>query len=88
MFGEGMQLSYPVSLHLDRKKAVQNFVKIDASESVSVIDPTETFCNVSDGECKVRDPNGLFYFDSNHPSLYASYLIVKKVHDCLSELKW
>jgi hypothetical protein len=55
MFGEGLQLSYPVSVHLDRNKAVQDFVEIDASESVSVIDPTEIFCTVSDGECKVRD---------------------------------
>lgn len=88
MFSAETELTYPIDTHLARKQAVQDLVKIEENDNVSILDPTKSFCDMSKEYCYVSGQAGVLYFDSNHPSLYASGQIAKRIREHLRALNW
>jgi peptidoglycan/LPS O-acetylase OafA/YrhL len=88
MFSIKNSVEYSIETHLKRQFEVTQLLSLTSDENITVFDQTAVFCDKKKSICFAPDEVGLFHFDNNHPSLYASRLVALKLLEKLIRINW
>ncbi|WP_415906457.1 acyltransferase family protein [Neptuniibacter sp. QD72_48] len=85
---KGHDLVYSSEIHMERKEVVATLIQNFPTLSFTIFDPTDLFCDLKDYTCNAASNSGLYYFDDNHPSLFASGIVSEKLLNHLENSNW
>jgi hypothetical protein len=86
---KNLRLTTPYDLYVARSRQTRDvYDSLGQHPNLARVYPALTFCDPSENVCHTKDEHGLYYYDDNHLSAYATSKIVDKITIAIREAGW